>query len=325
MQFVELIFPPSEIIIEDSACETCGISRCALGFIQSYASLISYESDLRIAKDANLVPEALEWPDWRRLVEELLTPTNKRKVNKRYVYGELRLSRLNDVRVHRYALDSPIRGYYCGYNSYHQFWDDNHTRIVALFAYIALALTAMQVELATKHLEPNNAFQRASYGFSLFSIIFSFRLYLSCHWSCYDHILVERVGDFELSSRKEACCCKFDIMLTTCNRQEYTSSLHISGSSIMSIMFINEPTLPPHHPTMHLPTYLPTYPPTSQPPHPSPPPTAYSLPSTLLHPSASNQPRTYIPPLHTHLQATSHHATALPNQSQSSHQQTIHT
>lgn len=80
---------------------------------------------------------------------------------------------------------------------------DNHTRIVALFAYIALALTAMQVEPATKHLEPNNAFQRASYGFSLFSIIFSFRLYLSCHWSCYDHILVERVGDFKLDIIEE--------------------------------------------------------------------------------------------------------------------------
>lgn len=60
-------------------------------------------------------------------------------------------------------------------------------------------------------------------------------------------------------------------MLITCNRQEYTPSLYISGSSIMSITFINEPTLPPYYPTMHLPTYLPTYPPTSQPPHPSPP------------------------------------------------------
>lgn len=159
-----------ETIIEDPACETCEVYRCALGFILSYASLISYESDLRIAKDANLVPDALEWPDWRQLVEELLTPTNKRKVNKRYVYGELRLARLNNI--YRYTLDSPIRGYYYGYNSYHQFWDDNHTRIVALFAYIALVLTAMQVGLATKHLQTNNAFQRASYGFTLFSIIF---------------------------------------------------------------------------------------------------------------------------------------------------------
>ena len=159
-----------ETIIEDPACETCEIYRCALGFILSYASLISYESDLRIAKEAKLVPEALDWPDWRKLVEELLTPTNKRKVNKRYVYGELRLAHFN--KICRYTLNSPIRGFYYGYNSYHQFWDDNHTRIVALFAYIALVLTAMQVGLATKYLQPNNVFQRASYGFTVFSIIF---------------------------------------------------------------------------------------------------------------------------------------------------------
>lgn len=151
-------------------CDRCEIYKCALGFMISYASLITYESDLHIAKDAHLVPNALDWPTWRRLVKELLTPANKRNINKRYTYGELRLTRLNEI--YRCTLKSPIRGYIYGYNTYNQFWHDNYARIVSLFAFIALVLTAMQVGLATTRLSHNEAFQRASYGFTVFSIVF---------------------------------------------------------------------------------------------------------------------------------------------------------
>lgn len=150
-------------------CERCQMYKCALGFLLSYASLISYENDLCIAKEANLVPVELTWPDWRILIKELLTRENKRNINKRYLYGELRLARLN--KVYRYTLRSPIRGYLYGHSSSSKFWQDNFTRIVSLFAYIAIVLTAMQVGLATKRLQNNDAFQRASFGFTVFSIL----------------------------------------------------------------------------------------------------------------------------------------------------------
>lgn len=148
-------------------CDRCEIYKCALGFMISYASLITYESDLHIAKDAHLVPNALDWPAWRRLVKKLLTPANKRNINKRYTYGELKLTRLNWI--YRCTLKSPY-----GYNTYNNFWHDNYARIVSLFAFIALVLTAMQVGLATTRLQHNDAFQRASYGFTVFSIVFPY-------------------------------------------------------------------------------------------------------------------------------------------------------
>lgn len=47
----------------------------------------------------------------------------------------------------------------------------NMAPIGAATVYIAVVLTAMQVGLATPQLANNAAFQRASYGFTVFSII----------------------------------------------------------------------------------------------------------------------------------------------------------
>ena len=152
-----------------SACLKCEVYTCALGFLLSYTSLISYEIDLRIAKEAGLVPEELTWGDWRRMAEELLTRENLFNINKRYVYGELRLTRLN--KVYRYTFRSPIRGYLYGYTSYQQFWHDNLTHIASVFVYIIVVLTAMQVGLITDRLKNNGDFQAASYGFTVFSIL----------------------------------------------------------------------------------------------------------------------------------------------------------
>ena len=55
-------------------CERCQIHKCAIGFMLSYASLIRYESDLYIAKEENLVPAEVNWPEWKFIVKELLTP-----------------------------------------------------------------------------------------------------------------------------------------------------------------------------------------------------------------------------------------------------------
>lgn len=174
--------------VEAFVCERCQMFECALGFMLSYASLISYESDLRFAKDANLVPIETTWPDWRLNVKRLVSLGKNRKVNQRYIYGELRLSRLN--KIYRYTLRNPIHGYLYTYSSYNQFWHDNLARIASLFAYIAIVLTAMQVGLATDQLQGSSAFQRASYGFTIFSILaplaivgFILLIFIALFWS----------------------------------------------------------------------------------------------------------------------------------------------
>ncbi|KAL8910029.1 MAG: hypothetical protein Q9171_004655 [Xanthocarpia ochracea] len=154
---------------ESTTCERCKIHQCALGFILSYAALISYESDLCIAKDANLVSSETTWPAWRSHVNQVLAEGKRRKINKRYIFGELRLARLN--MIYKYTWRSPVRGYLSAYTSYDHFWHRNLVRIASLFAYLAVVLTAMQVGLATTRLQGSYAFQQASFGFTVFSIL----------------------------------------------------------------------------------------------------------------------------------------------------------
>lgn len=144
------------------------LRRCALGFLFSYAALISHESDFAIAKKNSLLPDEVTWPDWRLLVEQLGTEHIYRDVVPRFRYGELRLSRLNKI---YYLWQTPLRGYASSWNQYGSFLADNFAYIAGATVYIAVVLTAMQVGLATEALAGNSAFQRASSGFTIFSIL----------------------------------------------------------------------------------------------------------------------------------------------------------
>ncbi|KAK1241179.1 hypothetical protein MKX08_001153 [Trichoderma sp. CBMAI-0020] len=140
----------------------------ALGFLRSYVSLIQYESDFRIAKEKHLIPGYVTWETWVNFVDQFLKLGNlETRVNKRYHYGELRLSRLNKV----CWIQGRIRGYRFPYQTYGEMLSMNMAPIGAATVYIAVVLTAMQVGLATPQLANNAAFQRASYGFTVFSII----------------------------------------------------------------------------------------------------------------------------------------------------------
>jgi putative Mn2+ efflux pump MntP len=54
---------------------------------------------------------------------------------------------------------------------YGDFFYDNFTWLASVTVYVAIVLTAMQVGLATDALGKNRAFQAASYGFTVFSIV----------------------------------------------------------------------------------------------------------------------------------------------------------
>jgi hypothetical protein len=149
------------------------LQESARGFMRSYSWLIRYESDFAIATELHLVPAELKWPRWRQLVAECyqkdMPVFDSANVNKRYCYGELRQGRLNYI--YRIARGSIIRGYEFGYNQYGTFFSRNFAWMITVFAYVTIALVALQVGLATDRLGKDPDFQRASYGFGVFSLL----------------------------------------------------------------------------------------------------------------------------------------------------------
>lgn len=110
------------------------------------------------------------WSDWAILVEQVLATNHiYHNIHARFIYGELRLSRLNKI----YSLTQSrfLRGYMSLWNRYGDFFQDNLALLAAGTIYIIVILTAMQVGLATNSLARNQNFQSASRGFSLFSIL----------------------------------------------------------------------------------------------------------------------------------------------------------
>ncbi|KAF6836916.1 hypothetical protein CMUS01_05230 [Colletotrichum musicola] len=136
-----------------SACECRQRWRRTFGFLFSYAALVSHESDFRIAQEHRLFPPEVSGRSWRTLVKELLDAENVyAHVDPRFYYGELRLSRLNK-------------------GQYSSFLEDNFAAIATWTLYVAVVLAAMQVGLATEALGESLAFQAASCGFTVFSIL----------------------------------------------------------------------------------------------------------------------------------------------------------
>ncbi|OHE91580.1 hypothetical protein CORC01_13128 [Colletotrichum orchidophilum] len=157
-------------VFDDNLCSCRGRRERALGFLFSYAALIAHESDFHIAKEARLIPEEVQWSAWRKAVRELLiiTPSIYPYIHPRFHYGELRLSRLNKI---YFCWKTPLYGYMSRWNQYDSFFHDNFALLASSTVYIAVVLTAMQVGLATEALQNNAAFQSASYGFTVFSIV----------------------------------------------------------------------------------------------------------------------------------------------------------
>ena len=89
-------------------------------------------------------------------------------IDRRFIHGELRLSRLNKIYL---LFQTPLRRYMSQWNQYGSFFRDNFGWLASVIVYIAIVLTAMQVGLATEPLANNDAFQAASYGFTVFALL----------------------------------------------------------------------------------------------------------------------------------------------------------
>lgn len=163
-------------IWNDIICNNAALHASFCGFLLSYVWLLCYPSDFKVAVELGLVSSEVSWNDWTSFVDEFLSNIDcdtLDSVNKRYRYGELRLNRLNIIYrlTHIFESGRLLRGYAYGYSRYTVFFERNFGWTLLVFLYVTLVLTAMQVGLGTTKLEENKAFQQASYGFAVFSIV----------------------------------------------------------------------------------------------------------------------------------------------------------
>ncbi|KAM3070076.1 hypothetical protein ACMFMG_003892 [Clarireedia jacksonii] len=160
--------PRQSVQSDQVECIQRQLWRTATGFLFSYAALICFESDFRIAQEKHLIHDKIDWSSWRAFVRELDTEHIYRKVNSRFLYGELRLGRLS--KIHRISQLS-LRGYSQAWNQYSTFFERNFALIASTVIYVAFILGAMQTGLATGDLQASSIFQSATSGFVIFSIL----------------------------------------------------------------------------------------------------------------------------------------------------------
>lgn len=171
--FYDEFLQPTQLSQSDSTSKTA--ARNSLGFLYSYLALVQTELDFALAHEAHLFPSGYEWRHWKQLAEKILKAYEEKDIYKhiprRYIYGELRLGRLN--KISRFLQGDIVHGYsvLTSTTRYVDFFTENLTVIGAATVYVVVVLAAMQVGLETNALGQNSMFQDACHGFSIFAIM----------------------------------------------------------------------------------------------------------------------------------------------------------
>lgn len=139
--------------------------QAATGFLLSYARLIEYPSDLDLAQDLGLINKSIYWSSWRQYRADVLHHLAGRNIHDRYEYGELRLSRLNQI----YRLQGLGLNYFNVHREYSSYFGDNYMALIALFALVSVALAAMQVMTSVDSTPAEVAV--TSYHFSIATLV----------------------------------------------------------------------------------------------------------------------------------------------------------
>ncbi|KAF2648249.1 hypothetical protein K491DRAFT_255256 [Lophiostoma macrostomum CBS 122681] len=150
------------------------LHESACGFLVSYIWLITSPIDLRLAHESFLLPSFITWQWWKAFVKDFcnhIDIVTLDDVNQRFIFGELRLGRINSIYRIRFMRSNFVRGYLYGYNRYVVFFQRNFSWILVVFVFFSLVLAAMQVGAAVEPLSKNQAFLNVTYGFVVFSIV----------------------------------------------------------------------------------------------------------------------------------------------------------
>jgi hypothetical protein len=140
--------------------------RNILGFLYSYIMLIKHASDLALAHKLGLISKKVEWNPWREFRTAFLGNISSGRVprtliNERFEYGELRLARLNYI----YRLSFRGLKYFTTHCEYTTYFREYTAASIILFAFVTVALTAMQVVVGMNGV--SQALIETSYRFSI--------------------------------------------------------------------------------------------------------------------------------------------------------------
>ncbi|ORX97679.1 hypothetical protein BCR34DRAFT_496675 [Clohesyomyces aquaticus] len=162
-------------------CQDEALHHSACGLLLSYAWLVQYRCDFELAESLKLIPDGLEWKAWVEFMKSFLSYIDLdtlEQVDRRYQYGELRLSRLNLLtRMKALSIRSEgsfIYGFMSTSTWYTAFLQRNFAWLAAVFIYITVLLSTLQVGLATSALQKSRPFQTMSHGLTLASLTGSF-------------------------------------------------------------------------------------------------------------------------------------------------------
>lgn len=158
---------------EQNICGDESLYQSAVGMLLSYTWLIRYKSDFHIARKHYLIPEGFGWKRWKSFTADFLNHYQAEpgvKASQRFHYGELRMSALIHIGKFNPALNSLLDRMNNLLRSpwwYRPFIKRNLSRLLAVFVFFSLILSAMQVGLAVDRLHDNAAFIQSCYVFAV--------------------------------------------------------------------------------------------------------------------------------------------------------------
>jgi len=120
----------------------------ARGFLRSYALLVRSQLDFKLAQEAFLIPDGIDWNSWSRFIAHF-RHLDDDQVGRRYHFGQLQLTRLNwIVRIFRPSRAETIWFYELPHWSITQYISSATIPLLFLFASLSVVLSAMQVALS---------------------------------------------------------------------------------------------------------------------------------------------------------------------------------
>ena len=145
------------------------IFKLACGLLYSYTQLVRYESDFRIALEKGLIRgEGVTWESWQMFRLHVLGvfENNPDIMDKRYRYGELRLSRLNIIYLFKFRRFN-FNGYWNRHARYGAIFSRYFAIAVVIFAFASITLSALQVAISAPTTDISPVLLTTSYRFSV--------------------------------------------------------------------------------------------------------------------------------------------------------------